>query len=118
VVFYGAGSSAVGVAEMIARLIELDAKVSAETARKVRRPAPPPPAASPLGEPIRASLRWVACCWVLCCITKHCQPQGRKLTCMVAWSEHQKWTTAPARRVRAMLQPCKAQTRIFGSQAA
>jgi hypothetical protein len=40
VVFYGAGSSAVGVAEMIARLIELDAKVSAETARKVRRPAP------------------------------------------------------------------------------
>ena len=40
VVFYGAGSSAVGVAEMIARLIELDAGVSAETARKVRRPAP------------------------------------------------------------------------------
>ncbi len=40
VVFYGAGSSAVGVAEMIARLIELDAKVSAETARKVGRPAP------------------------------------------------------------------------------
>ena len=36
VVFYGAGSSAVGVAEMIARLIELDAKVSPETARKVR----------------------------------------------------------------------------------
>ena len=35
VVFYGAGSSAVGVASMIARLIELDAKVSAEDARKV-----------------------------------------------------------------------------------
>ena len=36
VVFYGAGSSAVGVASMIARLIELDAKISAEDARKVR----------------------------------------------------------------------------------
>ncbi|KAK9841954.1 hypothetical protein WJX81_000859 [Elliptochloris bilobata] len=34
VVFYGAGSSAVGVASMIARLIELDAKISAEDARK------------------------------------------------------------------------------------
>ena len=39
VVFYGAGSSAVGVASMIARLIELDAKISAEDARKVRHPA-------------------------------------------------------------------------------
>ena len=35
VVFYGAGSSAVGVASMIARLIELDAKVSVADARKV-----------------------------------------------------------------------------------
>ena len=41
VVFYGAGSSAVGVASMIARLIELDAKISAEDARKV--PHPPAP---------------------------------------------------------------------------
>ena len=41
VVFYGAGSSAVGVASMIARLIELDAKISAEDARKVRRPLAP-----------------------------------------------------------------------------
>ena len=38
VVFYGAGSSAVGVASMIARLIELDAKISPEDARKVRHP--------------------------------------------------------------------------------
>ena len=41
VVFYGAGSSAVGVASMIARLIELDAKISAEDARKVWRPLGP-----------------------------------------------------------------------------
>ena len=41
VVFYGAGSSAVGVASMIARLIELDAKISAADARKVGRPLAP-----------------------------------------------------------------------------
>lgn len=35
VLFYGAGSSAVGVAQMIATLIEKDGKISQEEARKV-----------------------------------------------------------------------------------
>lgn len=52
VVFYGAGSSAVGVASMIARLIELDARISPEQARKARPLAPALP-------------RCVRCAWLL-----------------------------------------------------